>query len=192
MQTDLANRQTKHLESIHEDFLQRQKKSLLAKCRRIAVVGPSPDPNSESYLSVEKFLGLGLEVIPVLPGCQDYLGLPCYDRLRDVPGDVDIVQFYPRDGWNFPALARAAVGKGAKLFWVEGGTADPEIKEILTAGGVQLVEHESLEEEFVTHFLFGLSAGVPGAGQREIGGRHERATAFFLRDGGGVERRTQG
>jgi len=153
MQGNLANRQSRHLESIHEDFLKRQKRALLEKCRRIAVIGPSPDANSKSYLSVEKFLGLGLEVIPVLPGCQDYLGLPCYDRLRDVPGDVDIVQVYPWDGWNLPAVAREAVSKGARLFWVEEGRADPEIKEILAAGGVRLVEDESLEQEYAKHFL---------------------------------------
>lgn len=36
MQGNLVDRQSRHLESIHEDFLQRQKKTLLEKCRRIA------------------------------------------------------------------------------------------------------------------------------------------------------------
>ena len=165
MQESLVSRQARHLESIHEDFLQRQKKGLLEKCRRIAVIGPSPDANSNSYLSIEKFLGMGLEVIPVLPGCQDYLGLPCYDRLRDIPGDVDIVQVYPWDGWSLPAVAREAVGKGARLFWVEGGTADPEIKEILAAGGVRLVEGESLEQEYTKHFLVAFADQTAAARQ---------------------------
>ena len=165
MQESLVSRQARHLESIHEDFLQRQKKGLLEKCRRIAVIGPSPDANSKSYLSVEKFLGLGLEVIPVLPGCQDYLGLPCYDRLRDIPGDVDIVQVYPWDGWNLPAVAREALGKGARLFWVEEGRADPEIREILAAGGVRLVEDESLEQEYAKHFLVAFADQTAAARQ---------------------------
>ncbi|MBI2211243.1 MAG: CBS domain-containing protein [Deltaproteobacteria bacterium] len=167
MQESLVSRQARHLESIHEDFLQRQKSALLRKCRRIAVVGPSPDANSKSYLSVEKFLGLGLEVIPVLPGCQDYLGLPCYDRLRDVPGDVDIVQVYPWDGWSLPAVAREAVGKGARLFWVEEGRAGPEIKEILAAGGVMLVEDESLEQEYAKHFLVAFADQTAAARQKK-------------------------
>jgi CBS domain-containing protein len=153
MQGDLANRQSRHLESIHEDFLQRQKKVLLEKCRRIAVIRASENPNSASYLSIEKFLGLGLEVVPVLPGCQDYLGLPCYDRLRDIPGDVDIVQVYSGAGLDLAALARQAIGKGAKLFWIEEGRVDPEVRAILAAGGVQLVEEVSLEREYVKHFL---------------------------------------
>ena len=139
---------------MREDLLRGERKVLLEKCRRIAVVGASADPDSSSYLSIEKFLGLGLEVIPILPGYQEYLGLPCYDHLRDVPGDVDIVQVYPRAAMDLAALAHEAVEKGAKLLWLEEGHAGPEIKKILAASGVPLVEGESLEKEYIKHFLF--------------------------------------
>src|SRR4249920_2913236 len=46
-------------------LLRRQRKSILEHCRRIAVIGASTDPDSESYGAMEKLLGLGLEVIPV-------------------------------------------------------------------------------------------------------------------------------
>ncbi len=138
---------------MHGDLIRRQKKVILEKCRRIAVIGASENPDSASYLSSEKFLGLGLEVMPVLPGCQDYLGLPCYGRLRDVPGDVDIVQVYSAERLDLAALASEGVRKGAKLFWLEDGRADPEVRAILAAGAVQLVEEESLEEEYTRRFL---------------------------------------
>ena len=81
MQENLVSRQTGRLRSMREDLLKRQRKVLLEKCRRIAVVGASTDPNSNSYLSIEKFLGLGVEIVPILPGYQDYLGLSCYDHI---------------------------------------------------------------------------------------------------------------
>ena len=139
---------------MRENLLRRQRKALLEKCRRIAVVGASADPDSSSYLSIEKFLGLGLEVVPIFAGRQDFLGLVCYDHLRDVPGDVDIVQVYPRAAIDLAALAHEAVEKGAKLLWLEEGHAGPEIKKILAASGVPLVEGESLEKEYIKHFLF--------------------------------------
>ena len=154
MQESLATRQTGHLKSMHGDLLKRQRKALLEKCRRIAVVGASADPDSSSYLSIEKFLGLGLEVVPIFAGRQDFLGLVCYDHLRDVPGAVDIVQVYSRAAMDLAALAHEAVEKGAKLLWLEEGHAGPEIEKILAASGVQLVEHESLEREYIKHFLF--------------------------------------
>src|SRR5215475_2806992 len=75
-------------------LFRRQRKAILESCRRIAVVGASDDPNSESFVSIEKLLGSGLEIIPVFPGRESFLGLRCYARLRDVPGKVDIVQVY--------------------------------------------------------------------------------------------------
>ena len=126
-----------------EYLLRRQRKEILDKSRRIAVVGASSYPNSESYVSTEKLLGLGVEIAVVLPGCEKYLGFPCYTRLQDVPGDVDIVQVYPREGLDLTTLAREAVEKGVKAFWVEEGPAGEEAAEILAEGKVQVVEYES-------------------------------------------------
>ena len=168
MQESLVRKQTKQLATTHEIFLKRQEKAILERCRRIVVVGASADPDSKSYLAIEKFLGLGLEVIPILPGCQNYLGLRCYDRLKDVPGDVDVVQVYPAAGMDLAALASEAVKKGAKLFWIEEGQASPESKNILARDGVQVVEHESLEREYVKHFLYVFA-------ERKVFGTEKRA-----------------
>ena len=46
-------------------LMRRQRKAILDNCRRIVVVGASSDPNSRSYLTIEKLLGLGLEIIPI-------------------------------------------------------------------------------------------------------------------------------
>ena len=137
-----------------EYLLRRQRKEVVEKCRRVAIVGVSVDPNSASFVWTEKLLGLGVEVAPVLPGCQMYLGLRCYRRLRDVPGSVDIVQVYPDEGVDLLAVAQEAVEKKARAFWVEKGWAGAEVKAILADGMVQVVEHESLEREFIKHALF--------------------------------------
>src|SRR5512143_1999437 len=70
----------------------RQRKAILENCRRIAVVGASADPNSPIFISMEKLLGMGLEIIPVFPGRESLLGLRCYATLSEVPGKLDIVQ----------------------------------------------------------------------------------------------------
>jgi CBS domain-containing protein len=133
-------------------LLRRQRKAILENCRRIAVVGASSDPESPSFIAVEKLLGLGLEIIPVFPGRESFLGLRCYSRLRDVPGKVDIVQVYPDGGVNFVELAQEAVDKGVSTLWIEKGmAASKEVEDILSNGRVQLVEYESLETEYLKH-----------------------------------------
>jgi CBS domain-containing protein len=133
-------------------LLRRQRKAILEHCRRIAVVGASADPDSESYIAMERLLGMGLEIIPVFSGRESLLGLRCYTRLRDVPGKIDIVQVYPNGGVNLVELAQEAVDKGVSTFWIEKGlAASQEVEETLANGRVQLVEYESLEAEYLKH-----------------------------------------
>ena len=133
-------------------LLRRQRKAILEHCRRIAIIGASGDPNSESYVAMEKLLGLGLEIIPVFPGRESLLGLRCYSRLRDVPGKIDVVQVYPDGKDNFVELAQEAVDKGVSTLWIEKGiAASKEVEDILSNGKVQLVEYESLESEYLKH-----------------------------------------
>ena len=133
-------------------LLRRQRKEILERCRRIVVIGASADPDSDSYITMEKLLGMGLEIIPVFSGRESLLGLRCYSRLRDVPGRIDIVQVYSDSGVNLVELAQEAVDKGASTLWIEKGmVASKEVEDILSNGRVQLVEYESLETEYLKH-----------------------------------------
>ena len=149
-------------------LLRRQRKAILEGCRRVAVVGASGDPNSASFVSMERLLGMGLEVIPVFPERESLLGLRCYGRLRDVPGSVDIVQVYPDTHIDYQDLAREAVMKGVHTFWLEPGvTATKEVQDILVNGRVHLVEYENLENEYLKHVPAGASATAPSRKYRK-------------------------
>lgn len=142
-------------------LFRRQRKAILENCRRIAVVGASSDPSDPSYVSMEKLLGMGLEIIPISPSRESLLGLRCYKQLLDVPGKLDIIQVYPHEGIDYEELAREAVIKGVHTFWLEPGpAAPPEVEDILVSGRVHLVEHESLESEYLKHTPFTVSLPV--------------------------------
>ena len=139
----------------------RQRKAILENCRRIAVVGASSDPNDPSFISMERLLGMGLEIIPVFPERESLLGLRCFAHLRDVPGKLDVVQVYPSEGIEYEELARAAVIKGVNTFWLEPGiAASKEVEDILVRGRVHLVEYESLETEYLKHMPFPTGAAA--------------------------------
>lgn len=136
-------------------LLRRQRKAILENCLRIAVIGAGTDPNSASFVAVERLLGLGLEVIPIFADRESFLGLRCYRSLRDVPGNIDIMQVYPNEATDFVNLAREAVDKGVATFWIEdGAAASREFEELLGNGRVQLVEFENLESEYLKHVPF--------------------------------------
>jgi CBS domain-containing protein/predicted CoA-binding protein len=146
-------------------LLRRQRKAILENCRRIAVIGADPDPDSASFVAVEKLLGLGLEIIPIFPDRESFLGLRCYATLRDVPGKIDIVQIYPGEGIDLLELARVAADRGVSTFWIEqSAAASREVEDVLAAGRVQLVEYENLEHEYLKHIP---SAPVAPAARRD-------------------------
>ncbi|HEY6998130.1 MAG TPA: CBS domain-containing protein [Phototrophicaceae bacterium] len=144
-------------------LLRRQRKAILENCRRIAVIGADPDPNSSSFVAFERLLGLGLEIIPVFADRESFLGLRCYKNLRDIPGKIDIVQVYPNGKIDCVDVARAAVDHGVSTFWIEQtAAASREVEDLLAAGHVQLVEYESLEHEYLKHVpvnVFPVTAG---------------------------------
>lgn len=156
-------------------LLRRQRKAILENCRRIAVIGASVDPESASFIAVERLLGLSLEIIPVFPDRESFLGLRCYRTLRDVPGKIDIVQVYPNEGIDFVELARAAVDRGVATFWIEQGVAaSREVEDILAAGRVHLVEYENLEHEYLKHMPFVLPAAASGRRDKKAAKVKER------------------
>lgn len=148
--------------SIKVYLLRRQRKAILQECRRIAVVGAATDPDSPSFIAIERLLGLGLEIIPVFADRESFLGLRCYRQFREVPGKIDIALVYPNDDIDFADLARAAVDRGVATFWIEDGVAaSREVEDLLANGRVQLVEFENLESEYLKHVPFPTAAPPP-------------------------------
>ena len=168
-------------------LFRKQRKAILENCRRIAVVGASADQNSPSFISIEKLLGLGLEIIPVFPGRESLLGLRCYGHLRDVPGKLDIVQVYPSEGIDYEELAREAVVKAVNTFWMEPGlAASREVEDILVNGRVHLVEFENLQAEYLKHLPFTAAATMPRKDRRatKVRERMTRSPATVKPDDG--------
>ena len=189
--TDLRNNQIEKYRAgdlARRNYLfRRQRKTILENCRRIVVVGASADPASPIFVSIEKLLGMGLEIIPVFPGRESLLGMRCFASLSEVPGKIDIVQVYPNDFIDFNQLAREAVAKGVNTFWMEPGlAASREVEDILVNGKVQLIEYENLETEYLKHLPFTM-ATTPARKDRKATKVRERMTrnpATVTPDGG--------
>ncbi len=171
-----------------EHLLKRQKKAVLEMSPRIAILGARTEPDSTSRIRTEKLLGYGVEVVPVKPDSESYLGLSTYDSIGGIPGDVDIVQVYPSDEIDLPRIARETVEKGCvKAFWVEEDEVSLEVKDILDGGRVQVVEHESLEREYSKHFpFFGPEHVKTEAGKRVTVGERMTHRPVTVKSGEGL------
>src|SRR3954470_15337886 len=98
----------------------------LVKSKRIAVVGISDRPDRPSFYVSEYMQEHGAEILPVNPTLENevILGHRVYGSLKDVPGDIDLVDVFRRPQFC-PDVVRDAIAAGAKAIWLQSASATP-------------------------------------------------------------------
>lgn len=117
--------------------------------KRIAVVGLSSDPSRPSYEVAGFLASIGLEIIPVNPGCEQVMGKKCYPSLHEVPGSIDVVDVFRRAEFC-PQVVRDAIQAGARGVWLQSGIRSPEAKKLAKEAGMDYVEDRCLKVEHWT------------------------------------------
>jgi len=115
-------------------------KDIFTNCRRFAVIIASANPARPSYQVMQYLQDQGYDVFPVNPGRagREILGRPVVARLTELPEPVDVVDVFRHPDAVAP-IARDAVAIGAKVLWMQIGTASDEAARIAQGGGLQVV-----------------------------------------------------
>ncbi|EKP95723.1 PLP-dependent aspartate aminotransferase family protein [Thermaerobacter subterraneus] len=116
------------------------------RARVVAVVGLSSDPGRPSYRVARKLQRMGYKIVPVNPRASEILGERAYPDLASVPGPVDVVVVF-RAPEHAPAVAREAVARGARVFWLQEGVVSPEAARIAAEGGLAVVMNRCIYKE---------------------------------------------
>ena len=113
---------------------------------RIAIVGLSDDPGRPSYQIASYLKGEGFEIVPVNPTHTTVMGLKSYATLKDVPGEVDVVNVFRRP--EFCAdVTRDAIAIGAKGVWLQSGVRNEEAKRLAQSAGIDFVQDRCIMVE---------------------------------------------
>jgi hypothetical protein len=107
--------------------------------RRIAVVGCSDNPDRPSHRVAAYLVSSGYAVVPVNPRHAMVLGVRCYPRLEDVPGQIDVVDVFRRPEFC-AAVARSAIAVGARGLWLQSGIRSVEARRLAEQAGIDFVE----------------------------------------------------
>lgn len=123
-------------------------RDLLLRARTIAVVGCSPRPARDSHRIAAYLLEVGYRVVPVNPGHDAILGQRCYPDLRSIPHEVavDIVDVFRRPE-EVPAVAEAAVERGAGALWLQLGVANAEAERLAAEAGLEVISDRCIMVE---------------------------------------------
>lgn len=119
---------------------------ILGRHRTIAVVGLSAHWHRPSYFAAKYMLDHGYRVIPVNPQVGEVLGQRSYPSVEAIPEAVDIVDAFRRAP-EMPGIARAAVAKGAKVFWMQLGIENDDAARIALDGGLDVVANRCVKIE---------------------------------------------
>jgi len=119
---------------------------ILAQSRVIAVVGLSLNWYRPSFFAAKYMQEHGYRAIPVNPNASEILGEKCYPSIAAIPVPVDIVDCF-RKPEEMPELARAAVAKGAKVFWMQLGLRNDEAAKIANDAGLDVVQNRCVKIE---------------------------------------------
>jgi predicted CoA-binding protein len=120
----------------------------LVKARRIAVVGISDRPDRPSYYVSEYMQQHGAEILPVNPTLenQTILGHRVYASLKDVPGEIDLVDVFRRP--QFCAeVVRDAIAAGARGVWLQAGIRSPEGEQLARQANLAFIQDRCLMVE---------------------------------------------
>ena len=103
-----------------------------------AVVGLSTDRSRAAY-GVAAFLqAQGRRIVPVHPRAETVLGEQGYERLADIPFDVDVVDCFVRSELVGPVVDEA-VEKKARGVWMQLGVSDQTAAERARTAGLDVV-----------------------------------------------------
>jgi predicted CoA-binding protein len=98
-------------------------KAMLLRIRTIAIVGLSHDPDRPSYSVAMYLQNNGYKIIPVRPGGGEILGEKVYERLADVPYQIDLVDHFRRAPLVGPHIDEAIALK-IPAVWMQEGVID--------------------------------------------------------------------
>jgi uncharacterized protein len=115
--------------------------ALLARARRIAMIGASPNPLRPSHGVMRYLLDHSYDVVPINPNCAQVLGERAYPTLEEATvasGRFDLVDVFRRPE-HTPDIARSAVATGAGALWLQLGVVNWEAAQIAHDAGLPVV-----------------------------------------------------
>ena len=118
--------------------------ALLRETKRIAVLGIKPESHSsQPAFYVPKYMHhAGFEIVPVpvyYPDITEILGEKVYRDLRDVPGEIDMVNVFRRDV-DIPKHVDEILEAKPKSVWVQSGIRNDAAAEEWAKAGIKVVQ----------------------------------------------------
>ncbi len=123
----------------------------LLSMERIAVVGCSSTPGKAAHEIPAYLQRQGYEIIPVNPFADEILGEPAVDSLKEIEGDIELVNvFRPSEevpGIVDEVLDRKRAAGDVEGLWLQLGIQDSDAETRATEAGLTVVSDRCMKVE---------------------------------------------
>jgi predicted CoA-binding protein len=105
----------------------------------IAVIGASSNPKKYGNIALKAWRETPWTVYAVNTREEEIEGMPAYDSILDIPGEVNFATLYvpPRVGSE---VADELIEKGVEAVYLNPGTESPELRKKLEDAGIEVIE----------------------------------------------------
>jgi len=135
-------------------------KEILTKCKTVAVVGLSRDPEKDSYRVSTYLKKHGFRIVPVNPFADEVLGEKSYKSLVDIPAEIqktiDVIDVF-RPAEDVPHIVEQAVKLKARhgkpiVVWMQAGIVNEQAAETAKKAGFTVVMDKCMMVEHMRLF----------------------------------------
>ena len=110
----------------------------ILEMKNVAVVGMSRHSETAAHFVPKYLHENGFNITPVNPKSDEILDKKCYDRINDVPDEIDIVDvFRPSD--QVLEIIKEAIKKNPKVIWLQEGIHNHEAEQLARDAGIDVV-----------------------------------------------------
>jgi len=110
----------------------------ILEMKNVAVVGMSRHSEKAAHFVPKYLHENGFNITPVNPKSDEILDKKCYDRINDVPDEIDIVDvFRPSD--QILEIIKEAIKKNPKVIWLQEGIHNHEAEQLARDAGIDVV-----------------------------------------------------
>lgn len=120
---------------------------VLTEAKRIAVVGISDNPERDSGRIALMLKRNNYEVVGVHPKLKDVEGIPVYQSIDEIPGDVDIIDIFINSE-RLPSIIPSLINKKPKVMWLQLGVHNDEAVKQVESVGIEVIQDKCIAVEY--------------------------------------------
>lgn len=122
-------------------------RTILDRCRTVAVVGLSPKPHRDSFQVARHMQAQGWRIVPINPNASgEILGEKVYPSLSEAAKHerIELVNCF-RNSADIPPIVDEAIAIGAQAVWMQLGVEHAAAAEKARAAGLVVVQNRCLK-----------------------------------------------